>query len=239
MFQIKYAITSQIELQDFESESTEIDIDTEHNAGEAPTPEDEDFRLKFDEFWKERIAHDNQLVATYTFDNSIIRYERSQDKLPNEFIQIEPESGKMLHFFLDEETGNTSLSETYLHHNAISSGWNIKYDIEVFEAEIKNILGYECFKMVIFETRINKGQDWKISHQYELYVTDKICLPARLVIHLWEPITELCALEIKAINMKSPNSYSIKRAIEITEMNDTELISLPIEYAHFLGKNIT
>ena len=74
--------------------------------------------------------------------------------------------------------------------------------------------------MIIRETKINDKENWKTIYQYELFVIDKIKLPARLVIHLWQPVNELCTLEIKTINLISLNSYPIQRAIKIT--NDVD-----------------
>jgi len=74
------------------------------------------------------------------------------------------------------------------------SDWIINYEIGKFKSKTKNILGYEYFKMNMKETRINEKGDWKIINQHELFVTDKLKLVVRFIIHLWKPITELCIL---------------------------------------------
>ncbi|MEO1257790.1 MAG: hypothetical protein AAFZ15_03305 [Bacteroidota bacterium] len=240
IIQITYGVQLNIEGQVLEYEVEEIDLnrdfetEEERFQAEKDKIEAEKFAEDWSGFWEERLAKENLQKFIYTVNESSIKYERNQNKRPEEFIRIIPESGTMQHFYKDEINNKANLIEFSLHHNPDSSDWKIDYNIEEFKSERKTILVYDCYRMNIEQTRINEKENWEIVDKYELFVTDKIKLPARLVIHLWEPVAELCALEIKTVNMENPNSFSIERAIEIkNEVDENELV-LPKEYADLL-----
>lgn len=238
--QIKYKIQLNIDSRDLEYEVEEIDLngafESEEDRLQAQKDkiEAERFAGEWSGFWKKRIEKENRQSFTYTVNKSSIKYERNQNQLPEEFIRLIPESGIMQHFYKDAKTNEAKINKFNLHHNPDSSDWKIDYKIDEFKSEKKTILGYECYKMNIEETRKNEKENWEIVYKYELFVTDQIKLPARLVIHLWEPVTELCALEIRTINMKKLNSFSIQHAIEIKKEVDEEELELPKEYAYLL-----
>jgi hypothetical protein len=240
IIQIKYGIQLNVDDKDLEYEVEEIDLNEEFESeeerlqAEKDKIEEEKFAEEWTGFWKKRIEKENMQSFTYTVNKSLIKYERNQNQLPEEFIRIIPESGIMQHFYKDKKTNEAKITKFNLHHNPDSSDWQIDYKIEEIKSEKKTILGYDCHKMNIEQKRINEKENWKIVNKYELFVTDKINLPARLVIHLWEPVTELCALEIKTINMDSPNSFSVQRAIEIKKEVDEDKLELPKEYANLL-----
>lgn len=240
--QIIYGIESNVDDKDFQYKVKEIDSNEEFESEEERLQvekdriEEEKFAKKWSILWKKILEEEKLETFTYTFNNAAIKYERNRHQEPDEYIRIIPESGVIQHFYKDKKTNEAKITELCLHHNPDSSDWKIKYEIEEFKSEKKMILGYECFKMNIVQTRINEKENWEYINKYELFVTDKINLPARLVIFLWEPVTELCALEIKAMDMRVPNSYSIKRAIEIKKEIEEAKLELPKEYADLLIK---
>lgn len=240
IIQIKYDIQFCIDDKDLGYEVEEIDLNREFESeeerlqAEKDKLEEEKFIEKWTGAWKKRIEKDNMECFIYTVNKSSIKYERNQYQLPEEFIRIIPKSGIMQHFYKDEKTHEAKITTFNLHHNPDSSDWQIDYKIEEIKSEKKTILGYECYKMNIEQKRTNVKNDWEIVEIFELFVTDKINLPARLVIHLWEPVTELCALEIKRINIHNPNSFYVQRAIEIKKEVDKEKLELPKEYANLL-----
>ena len=81
---------------------------------------------------------------------------------------------------------------------------------------------------------MNEKKNWETTEQYELFVTNELHLPARLVIPLWEQVVELCALEIKSFNVKNPNSFSVQRAVEVKKGIAEEEMELPSEYLNIL-----
>lgn len=202
--------------------------------GESVSNHEEQFAKEHDDFFEQRIGKEHQQIFTYTFDHSRIRYERNQYQAPEEFIRILPESGVMQHFYLDEKTQEAKLAEHHLYSDPETSDWHIVYETQQFESERKTILGYDCFKMNVKQTRSNEREGWEVINQYELYVTDKINLPASLVIHLWMPVVAYCALEIKSIRTENPNSYSIQSAIAIKTDIEEEAINLPLRYQELL-----
>lgn len=224
--QITYGIKVRVAREDYAYDSEGED--------ESEIAQEQQFAKEHDDFWEKRIAKENQQTFTYTFNDRYIRYERNQHQAHEEFIRILPESGVMQHFSVDERTQEAKLNKHYLYGNAETSDWKIAFEIQQFESERKTILGYDCFKMDVKQTRINEKEGWEIVDQYELYVTDQINLPASLVIHLWQPVVAFCALEIKSIRVKNPNSYSIQSVIEIKTDVDEEVITLPQRYQELL-----
>lgn len=240
IIQIKYGYQLHIRLENLLDEPEETEAKMEFGSEEEglffkqDRIEEEQLSDDWLKFWTGRIEKENQQIFTYTFDEARIKYERNQHNLPEEHILIVPESGVMLQFYKGEKHKEAKLAEHSLHHDPASSGWEIEYKIEAFESEKKTILGYECYKMHIEQTKRHKKENWLDRNRYELFVTDKINLPARLVIPLWEPVMDLCALEIKDIDMRKPNSYAIKYAIEIREDIEESEIELSKEYSDLL-----
>ena len=184
-----------------------------------------DFNKKHLKFGDDRIERENRLRYTYSFNENVIIHERSDYRMPEEYIQIDQVSGLMKHYYQDKES--YKLRQLPIHHDKESSGWNIQYKSKIDKSQTKTILGFSCYKMWIEEDRKHAEWGYHIHHQYELLVTEQLNLPARLVIPLWEPITDLCALEIITKNLHHPNSYSIRRAISFKDELDGQAYKLP------------
>ncbi len=241
IIQIKYGQQLCIRVEDLQDELEETDSEMEFESEEErllfeqDRIEEEQFSGDWLKFWKERIEKENRQIFTYTFDGARIKCERDLYNYPEDYMLIVPQSGVMLQFYKDEKHNDEKLAEHNLHHDPASSGWEIEYKIEAFESEKKMILGYECYKILIEQTRRNEEENWLYRNRYELFVTDKINLPARLVIPLWEPVTDLCALQIKDIDMRKPDWCAIKYAIEIRKDIQESEIELPKEYSDLLA----
>lgn len=239
IIQIKYGTTAFFEKNSFDYKIEKVDLEFESEEerikAELDQIEEEKLAKDWSNYWQKMLKKGSLEQNIYTVKNNVIRYERNQYQLPEEFIQIIPETGEMLHFFKNERTNLPSLSVTNLHHNPASSDWKIDYRIKEYKSIKQTILGFECHKMIIEETKINEKENWKSNYRYDLFVTDKINLPARLIIHLWDPITEMCALEIKTINLERPNSIWIQRAIEISNNVDEKKLELPEEYTSLIN----
>lgn len=202
---------------EFESEEDQI-------AWEQDKAESEKFDKEFKELWKERLEKEKAQIFTYTFNDKIIRYERNMHQSENEFIILDPKTAVMSRFYTDKEN-KPKVSKMSYHSD--SNDWKINYKIDSFESETKIILGYECYKMIVEQERINEKENWNIKNIYEIFVTEELNLPVRLVIPLWRPVLDLCALEIKTTNLETPNSYQIERAFEIEKGIDEKEIQLP------------
>lgn len=173
-------------------------------------------------FLRKKLPEENESL-TYTFNDSIIRYERQLNKISeDEFILIEPDSGIMLLYYTDKK-GRKRVNKLPMH--AISE-WQVQYTLDTFLSERRNILGYDCFKMLIKQEIIGTGQ-YREVNIFELFVTDQLKLPARLTIPLRRPVLQLCALEVKSYNPKRPEIFLTETAIEIKKEVDSGKILLP------------
>jgi len=221
LVQIKYGITLFIAAEDLKEEEAERN-DEEESEGVL-------FTTELADFWSARIEKENQQEFTYTVGPSGIKYERALYQMPNEYIRLLPDSAVMQHFYTNSK-GEPHLTESQLHHNPSASDWQVHTTVETVPTATKDILGYTCHQLLITQTRINEKEGWTIVDHYELFVTGQLYLPARLVIPLWEPVTDLCALEIKSIRPDKPNSYSLQRAVAIQRGIDPQAIELPALY---------
>lgn len=109
IIQIKYGIQLNVDDKDLEYEVEEIDLNEEFESeeerlqAEKDKIEEEKFAEEWTGFWKKRIEKENMQSFTYTVNKSLIKYERNQNQLPEEFIRIIPESGIMQHFYKDKK----------------------------------------------------------------------------------------------------------------------------------------
>lgn len=148
----------------------------------------------------------------------------------NLFTLIHRDTRMMYHYLTNMKKNEPRLNKYSLHFSREDQ--KIEYKLTENRGETKNILGFDCFKLSIEEILSNKKERETKVTQYELFVTDKLTLPARIVVPFREPITELCALEIKTIHHEMPNSYSLQTAIDYTiGVNPDELL-IPDVYKH-------
>lgn len=173
---------------------------------------------------RKKLPEENETVM-YTFNDSIIRFERQLNQVSeDEFILIEPDSGLMFLYYTDtkeiKQVNKIPMHAKY-HH-----GWQVRYTVDTLLSDRKNILGYNCFKMIVKQEVIRSRQDTDVNI-FELFVTDRLNLPARLTLPLRQPVVQLCALEIKSFNLKSPYMFLTERAIEIKKEVDSSRILLP------------
>ncbi len=167
-------------------------------------------------FVQQRIEKDNQQIDTYTVGPDTILYERKLYRLTeDEVITIHPHTGVMKHEYTDIK-GVPQMMELALHE--ASEDWQLHYELDPHPDIRRDILGYDCYKLVIHEERINKKEGWHDRYRHELFVTDALPLSLSLIIHLWKPVTDLCALEIKTTRLDQPESYHLKQAVKIEEV---------------------
>jgi hypothetical protein len=118
-----------------------------------------------------------------------------------------------------------------------NENWNVQYEFEIDKNDKKSILGYDCFKAIVKQIRYFNGEvDYII---YELYVTDKIKLPARIITGWWDTVINLCPLEI--IDYKEGNkkqTYS-KTEIQVIEgKNVKNELRIPDDYRHLVKEGV-
>ena len=142
------------------------------------------------------------------------------------------------HSFSTDDLGVKKYQEIQWNTKFLNNvNWNVHYEFEIDKNDKKYILGYDCIKVIVKQIRFSSGYtDIQI---FELYVTDKIKLPAHVITGWWDMVIDLCPLEI--IDYKEGNkkqTYS-KTEIQIIESRnvDTEL-RIPNDYRHLIKSKI-
>lgn len=206
--------------QDIQALWAEEEEEAQDNEAIAPA--------SFIESYQKEIEKAQQLVVRYTFDGQGILMDRNLNKRSDdEWIWIDPQTSAMKHFYMDPH-GRAMWNEFHLHRDP--PGWELEHYLDFNPSERKEILGYDCFKLMLTEVRTDKIAGTSTTKTYELFVTDALELPLSLVIPLAAPVTDLCALAIKTFRSKMPNSYGLMYATAIEQNLEHELLQKPDQY---------
>jgi len=104
-----------------------------------------------------------------------------------------------------------------------------EYTIEKNQKIRKNILGYDCYQVIIHESKSYKDTK-PLTITHELFVTDEILFPPDYILELYETLIQGCALEIKTIKSHDTKHYTINRAVSFTANIDKKLLKKPKIY---------
>jgi len=204
---------------------TELNDELEIDSSESDSLTND--MVEFRDMLIEMTGNQNLLESTYIFNQDRIYYQRNKNKLSeDEFILIDPNSLLWTHYFTDKN-GNKKFRETlYLPPES----WNLEYRVNINRSDKKNILGYECYKIIITEIRSDKEDNWLEEYVYECYVTGELDLPFYCVNLVWEKIVDKTPLEIKYYKKDKPNSIQIETAISITKTIDKSALEIPNKF---------
>lgn len=173
----------------------------------------------------------NTQIHKYTIGPDNIRYERPHEKpmllFTDEFILIEPNERIMNHYFISKKKG-PGLQKFPLDRSAFRP-LEVNYEINSVPSDRKNILGYDCYKMIITET-ISDREFGVECLRYDLYVTEAIDFPFHLMNSILKPMINKCALEITTRIKGKGTSCSIMTAAEIQENIDVDHVVLPDKF---------
>ncbi|MFK8161425.1 MAG: hypothetical protein AB8H12_03095 [Lewinella sp.] len=166
-------------------------------------------------------------TSVFTIYNNLVRNDRGSYRLSDDEFRISDlKEGKSYIYYTQD--GTPKVSSMWLHDE--EKKWDVNYEIDTFPEDRKEILGYDCYRMTISEHRTWVAQGYDERQHYDLYVTPALPLPFRAVGVLWQPITDLCALEIMSRNPKHPESYTKVVATGIRTDVSPKVLELPEQY---------
>ena len=100
----------------------------------------------------------------------------------NLFTLIHRDTGMMHHYLTDMKKMRPKLNKFPLHFE--HDEWIVTYTLTEDTKETKNILGFDCFKLTIQEKKEDVKEEKTEITTHELFVTDQLNLPVRIVIPL-------------------------------------------------------
>ncbi|SER08027.1 hypothetical protein SAMN05444359_12362 [Neolewinella agarilytica] len=197
-------------------------------------PEDAAWELKqYENFAKKlaikQVKETNELkdTTTYTMYRHQISVDRGSYRLSDdEFRLIDLQEGRRYNYYTQDGVPKAGWS----HLHDFENNWTCSYQIDTFPNERTNILGYDCYRMTIREHRIWESMGFEETQHYDLFVTDELPIPFRAVGVLWQPVTDVCALEIRSSNPRTPNSYTHSIAVRVDTDLSPEKLALPEQY---------
>jgi hypothetical protein len=166
-------------------------------------------------------------TSVYTIYNNLVRNDRGSYRLSDDEFRISDlTEGKSYIYYTQD--GVPQMTWMWLHDE--ENKWEVNYKLDTFQDDRKEILGYDCYRMTISEHRTWAAEGYDERKHYDLYVTTELPLPFRAVGILWQPITDVCALEIVSRNPKYPESYTKVIATDIRTDVSPEVLKLPEQY---------
>jgi len=97
----------------------------------------------------------------------------------------------------------------------VNPNWSVNYEVKEFTDNRDTILGFECYRVEVFENRVANGNPYQM--KFELYVTDAIHLPPHFICGWYEMIIQSAALAYKAWDMRAPDLVSFGQAVYFSE----------------------
>ncbi len=184
---------------------------------------------------REKINQENKDIVRIYFTDSLAHLEKSPPDMDTTFYL------KSWHVFHFKEmkifnyyfvTKSRKLKEIQVDFNKPyevgSTDPKRFYTTKVDTSARKNILGFDCFYMVVEESWGNSAEDKTEKWKYEMWVTDKIGLPAHVSLDFWQPITGYCVLECRQISLSPKFEMSIiHRALRVAEQDVSEKLIMP------------
>lgn len=184
--------------------------------------EERELEARLKKMIEERIQDEVRESNEYYFEGNLARLIRPATDEPG-----------ILHFYKMKEMEalicNTNVEPVEVDTNRmnfrVNPAWHVEYTIDTFPDDRKNILGFDCQKVVLQEYRKVSGGEYRT--RYEMYVTPAIHFPPQAVAGLYDLVLNDCALEIKVTHPENENSYTLIYAVDFNQTFDRQLIVLP------------
>jgi hypothetical protein len=170
-----------------------------------------------EKFEKIEDTTDLKDMAPFQHDEIII-IEVKNDTIWKYFHETSNHSGNFFRF--EKTTGNrfthTSMSGPVVSHEDLFKE-KLEYSKEVFANDRKEILGFDCYKIRIEEEerQIEDYPKFFGSTVFEMYVTDKIDIPAHIITHFSKYFDGFFPFEIRSWKSKMPNHILESKIISI------------------------
>lgn len=167
----------------------------------------------------------------YYFNQQIIRIINAHSD--NTFFLYDYQALLAQSFWKDNQ-GQMQFQSIDWHSQRINSEtWHVSYSHTIDVSDRKIILGFDCFKAIVKQTRVFHNEtDVKI---FELYVTDEILLPAHAVAMWWNFVIPYCPIEIIEYEEGKKNQfYSKKYILSILPENIEPFLQIPNELKYLI-----
>lgn len=171
---------------------------------------------------QEKIQDGAREAYEYYFEDNLVRIIRPGTSKPS-----------VLHFHklkeMEELVFSTNVEpvkvDTIRMNFRVNPEWHVEYTIDTFLDDRKNILGFDCHKVVLQEYRNVSGREYRT--RYEMYVTPAINFPSHVVAGLYDQVQNDCALEVRVTDLRNEKSYTLIYAVDFNQTFDRQLIVKP------------
>ena len=136
-------------------------------------------------------------------NDTIWRHTKQNGKMIGDYFMIKRSNGILYYY-------DKSKSVNYRKYDLFAI--NDEYEISENKEDRKEIKGYDCFKLTLM---IKDPESDLGDSIYEMYVTDRIDLPAHSVINLTKEISNIFPMEIKILGENLPGMAELYELIEI------------------------
>lgn len=136
-------------------------------------------------------------------NDSIWRFTKQNGKMIGDYVMVEKDRG-ILNYY------DKSKSVNYKNYDLFAK--NDKYEIIEDRTDIKQINGYDCYKLTLIKQNAKSDLGNTI---YEMYVTDQIKLPVHSVINITKLVANTFPMEISITEEKLPNQVEKYELIKL------------------------
>ena len=155
------------------------------------------------------------MEMTYTLtDSGIIMQQKGDPALSKTIYTYRPDS---LDYKITEVDAHGVAKSTTLINKDYRKGptWEVVYVVERKPDDRKQILGYDCYKIILTEKRVVLSSQEIISRKMEMYVTDKIKLPGYIIAGLYDNVIKECPLELVEIDVEALKPKTVLKATAV------------------------
>jgi hypothetical protein len=201
---------------------------------------DKKFKVLSEEKLKEEISdylkfarqfHNGNREVNFIFDSNIIHRKEYSKVFKDaiDLIDLSKSTNTSYYKLGDSNVAKIFINKLFLFDTIYK---NLVVKLENFPQDTKLIQGYPCHKQIIKVSYefLQKRRDQII----ELFVTESLNLPASILLEENFNGLEKCALEVKVIDKKMPNSYVLIKAKEINRKLSMDSLALPPEYQNLV-----
>lgn len=219
---IKYKVNLEVDIEEY---LDQLRI----NKGYYKTEENSSFRSVFDVFLKagaKKVLACQELINSRQYfsyslkpnEKEMIFIREVNRKGKDEVIKLDLEKREKKVYFTDEE-GNRNLVEESFN---LKASEEVKYVVEKKDADIKEIMGYKCYKLSLLQ-EVTKDGDTR-GNRYEMYVTDELPFPAHILLELATPIVTGCPLEVSMVDTWNDKQKTVLTVVEVKEIIDRDIV---------------
>lgn len=159
--------------------------------------------ITFSNLWSETPA--TKLILEIVND-SIWRHIRQDGIMIGDYTMILKSNSGIIHYY------NKSKQFNYRNYDLFENRMEYKFEMNINRNDRKIILGYDCYKLIL----VRRDNDISMGNTtYEMYVTDKIDLPAHSVAFGIDLQPGLSPLEVSIKESFLPSVTEVYRLIEI------------------------